>query len=132
MSVNKVFILGNLGKAPNLRYTGTGKAVCEFSVATTERWTDKNSGEKKEVTDWHTIQIWGKLGEICGERLRKGNKVYVDGSLRSQSWDDNKTGQKRYRTIVAANKIEFLDKRENGQEDTAKQPPIDDDDSIPF
>ncbi len=104
--INKVIIVGNLGKDPELRYTPQGQAVCNFSVATSESWNDKN-GQKQERTEWHRIVVWGKLGELCGKYLAKGRQAYVEGRLQTRSWDD-KDGQKKYTTEVVANTVQFL------------------------
>ena len=87
-SVNKVILIGNLGKDPETRYLPSGEALTSFSIATSETWKDKTSGEKKEATEWHRISAFGKLAEICGEYLRKGSQVYIEGSLRTRKWQD--------------------------------------------
>ena len=104
--VNKVIIVGNLGKDPELRHTPQGQAVCNFSIATSENWTDK-SGQKQERTEWHRIVVWGKLGELAGKYLSKGRQAYIEGKLQTRSWDD-KDGQKRYTTEVVATTVQFL------------------------
>jgi len=98
-SVNKVILIGNLGKDPETRYLPSGEAVTSFSIATSETWKDKTSGEKKEATEWHRISAFGKLAEICGEYLRKGSQVYIEGALRTRKWQD-KEGQDRYTTEI--------------------------------
>lgn len=108
--INKVILVGRLGKDPEIRSTPGGTSVAKFTVATDERFTDK-SGEKQERTEWHNITAWGKLGEICGQYLRKGKLVYIEGSIRTDSWDDKETGQKRYRTEIVANTMKMLDRR---------------------
>ena len=105
--VNKVIIIGNLGKDPELRHTPQGQAVATFSVATSENWTDK-TGQKQERTEWHRIVVWGKLAELCGRYLGKGRKAYIEGRLQTRAWDD-KEGQKRYTTEIVANTVQFLD-----------------------
>jgi single-strand DNA-binding protein len=114
-SVNKVILVGRLGKDPEMRSTPNGSTVAKFSLATDERFTDRN-GEKQERTEWHNIVAWGKLAEICGQYLRKGKLIYIEGSIRTDSWDDKETGQKRYRTDIVANRMQMLDRRgdENG------------------
>ena len=107
MSVNKVILLGRLGQDPELKYTPSGAAVCNFSLATSETWTDKNSGQKNEKTEWHRIVVWGKLAELCNQYLAKGRQAFVEGSLQTRSWDDQ-NGQKRYMTEVVARNIQFL------------------------
>lgn len=108
--INKVILVGRLGKDPEVRSTPGGATVTKFTLATDERYTDK-SGEKQERTEWHNIAAWGKLGEICGQYLRKGKLVYIEGSIRTDSWDDKETGQKRYRTEIVANTMKMLDRR---------------------
>jgi single-strand DNA-binding protein len=109
-SVNKVILVGRLGKDPEIRSTPNGQTVAKFTVATDERYTDRN-GEKQERTEWHNIVAWGKLAEICGQYLRKGKLIYIDGSIRTDSWDDKESGQKRYRTEIIANQMQMLDRR---------------------
>ncbi len=104
--INKVIVVGNLGKDPELRHTPQGQAVANFSVATSESWNDK-SGQKQERTEWHRIVVWGKLGELCAKYLSKGRQVYVEGKLQTRSWDD-KDGQKRYTTEIVASTVQFL------------------------
>ena len=111
--INKVIIIGRLGNDPEVRYTPSGAAVAKFSVATSEEWKDKTTGEKKERTEWHRITAWGKLGEICGEYLAKGRQVYVEGRLQTSSYDD-KDGVKRYSTEIVASDVQFLGPRESG------------------
>lgn len=106
MSVNKVIILGRLGQDPELKYTPTGSAVCNFSLATTENWTDK-SGQKQEKTEWHRIVVWGKLAELCNQYLAKGRQAFLEGRLQTRSWDD-KEGNKRYTTEILATTVQFI------------------------
>ncbi|HEX7830479.1 MAG TPA: single-stranded DNA-binding protein [Thermoanaerobaculia bacterium] len=108
--INKVIIVGRLGKDPEMRSTPSGTSVARFTVATDEKFTDRN-GEKQERTEWHNITAWGKLGEICGQYLRKGKLVYIEGSIRTDSWDDKESGQKKYRTEIVANTMKMLDRR---------------------
>jgi single-strand DNA-binding protein len=105
-SVNKVIIIGNLGADPELRYTATGTAVANFNVATKDNWTGKD-GSKEEKTEWHRIVAWGRLGEICGEYLSKGKQVYIEGKLRTRSWED-RDGNKRYTTEIMAQTMQML------------------------
>ena len=112
-SVNKVILIGNLGKDPETRYLPSGEAVTSFSIATSETWKDKTSGEKKEATEWHRISAFGKLAEICGEYLRKGSPVYIEGSLRTRKWQD-KEGQDRYTTEIRADQMRMLGSRGEG------------------
>lgn len=109
-SVNKVILVGRLGKDPEVKSTPSGTTVAKFTIATDERYTDK-AGEKQERTEWHNIVAWSKLAEICGQYLRKGKLVYIEGSLRTDSWEDKETKQKRYRTEVIAQQMQMLDKK---------------------
>lgn len=135
--VNKVILIGRLGRDPEVRYTPSGDAVANFSIATSEDWTDKDSGEKKERTEWHNIVAWRRLGEICGEYLKKGSQVYIEGRLQTRSWTD-KEDVKRYRTEIIANSVQFLDSRQTEDHDNymgagTKTPAQEDDDGgIPF
>jgi single-strand DNA-binding protein len=110
--INKAIIVGRLGRDPELRYTPDGTAVANFSVATSEEWKDKNSGEKKERTEWHRIVAWRRLGEICGEYLSKGRQVYIEGKLQTRSWEQD--GVTRYMTEIVASDVQFL----GGRDDT--------------
>jgi single-strand DNA-binding protein len=105
-SVNKVILIGNLGADPELRYTATGTAVANFNLATKDNWTSKE-GNKEEKTEWHRIVAWGRLGEICGEYLAKGKQVYIEGKLRTRSWED-RDGNKRYTTEILAQTMQML------------------------
>ena len=107
-SLNKVLLIGNLGKDPELSYTASGIAVAKFSIATNERWKDTD-GNVQERTEWHNIIAWRKLAEICGQYLKKGSKVYLEGKLQTRSWDDKNTGAKRYATEVIADDLIMLD-----------------------
>lgn len=109
-SVNKVILIGNLGRDPELRYTPSGTAVATFSVATTENWSNKE-GEKQSRTEWHRVEAWGRLAEICGEYLSKGRQVYIEGSLQTDEWKDQE-GNKRQTTKVKALKMQMLGSRE--------------------
>ncbi|MGI5862214.1 MAG: single-stranded DNA-binding protein [Myxococcales bacterium] len=109
-SVNKAIIVGNLGRDPEVRYTPSGQAVATFTVATNERWTDK-SGQPQERTEWHRIVVWGKQAENCGQYLRKGRPVYIEGRIQTREWTD-KEGQKRYTTEIVANQVQFLGGRD--------------------
>jgi single-strand DNA-binding protein len=143
--INKVILVGRLGKDPEIRSTPSGTSVAKFTVATDERFTDK-SGEKQERTEWHNIVAWGKLGEICGQYLRKGKLVYIEGSIRTDSWDDKESGQKRYRTEIVARDMKMLDRRgddegsgggygggaSRGGRSSAPPPDMGDDEEVPF
>ncbi len=112
-SVNKVILIGNLGKDPEVKYTPGGIAVAKFSVATSYRSKDK-AGEWQEHTDWHNIVVWDKLAGIAGEYLKKGGKVYIEGRLKTDSWEDPQTKQKKYMTSVVATDLVLLGGREGG------------------
>ncbi|MCK5715983.1 MAG: single-stranded DNA-binding protein [Thiomargarita sp.] len=107
-SVNKVIIVGNLGSDPEMRYTGTGAAVANISVATSDNWTDKNTGQKQERTEWHRIVFFNRLAEVVGQYLHKGSQIYVEGELRTSKWQDKTTGQDRYRTDIMARSMQML------------------------
>ena len=109
-SVNKVIIVGNLGRDPETRYMPDGTALTNASVATTFAWNDKASGEKKEETEWHRVNFRGRLAEVAGEYLKKGSQVYVDGRLRTRKWQD-KEGQDRYTTEIVAERMQMLGSR---------------------
>jgi single-strand DNA-binding protein len=111
--INKVIIIGNLGADPEVRYTPSGSAVTNIRVATTEAWKDKQSGEMQERTEWHRIVLYNRLAEIAGEYLRKGSKVYIEGSLRTNKWQDQ-SGNERYTTEIVANSMQMLDSRSGG------------------
>jgi single-strand DNA-binding protein len=105
--VNKAILIGNLGRDPELRYTQNGQAVVNFTLATSESWNDKSSGEKVERTEWHRIVVWGKVGELCAQYLTKGRSVYVEGRIQTREWED-KEGQKRRTTEINAQSVKFL------------------------
>ena len=107
--INKVMLIGNLGRDPETRYAQNGSAVTRFSIATSESWKDRTSGEQHERTEWHNVVCFARLAEIAGEYLRKGSKVYVEGSLRTSSWEAN--GEKKYRTEINARELQMLDSR---------------------
>jgi single-strand DNA-binding protein len=111
--VNKVILVGRLGRDPELRYTPDGTAVANFSVATSDEWKDRNTGEKRERTEWHRIVAWRRLAEICGEYLSKGREVYIEGSLQTREWTD-KEGQKRYTTEILAREMQMLGPKPGG------------------
>lgn len=118
--VNKVIIVGNLGNDPETRYFPSGGAVTNITVATSESWKDKQTGEPKELTEWHRVVFNGRLAEIAGEYLKKGSKVYIEGSLRTRKWQDKNTGQDRYTTEIRAREMQMLDSR-GGQGDPQQQ-----------
>jgi len=111
-SVNKVILIGNLGKDPELKFTPSGVAVAKFSIATTEKFKDAE-GNMKEHTEWHNIVLWRRLAELANEYLKKGSPVYIEGRLQTRSWDDQ-NGQKRYMTEIVADRMQFLGRREAG------------------
>ncbi len=139
--VNKAIIIGRLGRDPELRYTPGGVAVANFSVATSEEWKDKDSGEKRERTEWHRIVAFARLGEICGEYLAKGRQVYIEGRIQTRDWEDQ-NGVKRYTTEIVASQMQMLGGRDNAGPARPESPPIPeypgtpvtgtDDDDIPF
>ncbi len=107
-SVNKVILIGNLGKDPEVRYMPSGKAVANVTIATSESWKDRNTGEKQERTEWHNVVFYSPLAEIAGQYLRKGSSVFVEGRLQTRKWQDKTTGQDRYTTEIIANEMKML------------------------
>jgi len=120
-SLNKVMLIGNLGRDPEVRYTPSGVAVATFTIATNESWRDQD-GNTQERTEWHNIVAWRKLAEICGEWLKKGKKVYIEGRLQTRSYDDKNTGTKRYMTEIVADNMIMLDSRGSAGESTQQAP----------
>ncbi|CAA0122449.1 Single-stranded DNA-binding protein [Halioglobus japonicus] len=112
--INKVILVGNLGNDPEIRYSQSGAAITNISIATSDTWKDKQTGQPQERTEWHRVVFFNRLAEIAGEYLRKGSKVYVEGSLRTRKWQD-KEGQDRYSTEIVANEMQMLDSRGAGQ-----------------
>lgn len=150
--VNKVILVGNLGQDPEVRYMPNGGAVTNITLATSESWRDKQTGEQKEITEWHRVVLFGKLAEVAGEYLRKGSQVYVEGQLRTRKWQDQ-SGQDRYTTEVVVNvggTMQMLGGKQEGQRSNGNQqqgqpqqhqnstppqrnePPMDFDDDTPF
>ena len=134
-SINKVILVGRLGKDPETRFTPSGKAVTNFSMATSESWKDA-SGERQEKTEWHRVQMWGPLAEIAAKYLSKRKQVYIEGRLQSRSWDAD-DGSKRYTTEIVANQMQILSDKGDGGNDPGKPDSSDgtspdDLDSIPF
>lgn len=142
--VNKVIIIGRLGADPEVRQISSGNNVATLSIATSESWTDRSSGQRNERTEWHRVVVWGKQAELCGKYLAKGRQVYLEGRLQTRSWED-KQGQKKYTTEVVANTIQFLGS--NGQsadnnsqqqdnsanlQDFGPEPSFDANEEIPF
>ncbi|HJD43773.1 MAG TPA: single-stranded DNA-binding protein [Candidatus Paenalcaligenes intestinipullorum] len=113
MSVNKVILIGNLGRDPEVRYGAEGNAMCNISLATTYSWRDRNSGDRKEETEWHRVVFFGRLAEIVGEYLSKGRSIYVEGRLRTRKWTDQ-SGQERYTTEIVAEQMQMLGGRDGG------------------
>ena len=149
-SVNKVILVGNLGADPETRYLPSGEAVANLRIATTDTWKDKQTGEKKEATEWHRVSFFGRIAEVCGQYLKKGSQVYVEGRIQTRKWQD-KDGQERYTTEIRGEEMKMLGSRQ-GQGEPAyggdapapsyggakpaaagKKPSFDDmDDDIPF
>jgi single-strand DNA-binding protein len=120
-SVNKVIVVGNLGRDPETKYMPDGAAITNVSIATSFQWTDKASGEKKEETEWHRVVFRGKLAEVSGEYLKKGSQVYVEGRLRTRKWQD-KEGQEKYTTEIIADRMQMLGSRAGAGEPRAEAP----------
>ena len=112
--VNKVILVGNLGKDPEVRYTSGGQAVANLRIATSRSWNDKQSGQRKEETEWHDVEVWGKQAEQCGEYLSKGRQVDVEGRLKTDKWQDKQSGQERSKVKVVADTVRFLGGRGAG------------------
>jgi len=139
-SLNKVLLIGNLGSDPETRFTPSGAQVANFSLATSESWNDKN-GQRQERTEWHRVVVFDRLGEVCGEYLSKGSSVYVEGYLRTRSWEDRE-GNKRYTTEIVGRTVQFLSPRGESGRQGGEPPPADDcvyqegagltDDDVPF
>jgi len=119
--INKVILVGNLGNDPEVRYGNNGAAIANLSVATSDSWKDKNTGEQVEKTEWHRVVMFNRLGEIAGEYLRKGSKVYIEGKLQTRKWQDQ-SGQDRYTTEIVANEMQMLDSRGDNQGGGYQQP----------
>ena len=137
-SINKVILIGNLGHDPEVRYTQSGSAICNVSIATTRKWKDKNSGEQQEESEWHRVVFYDRLAEIAGEYLKKGRPVYVEGRLQTRKWQD-KDGQDRYTTEVLGQEMHMLGRKADGSSGGHNTPPPptaapddDFDDDIPF
>ena len=138
-SVNKALIIGNLGQDPDIKYTQSGSPVANLSVATSERWKDKNTGEQKEQTEWHRVVVFGRLAEIAEQYLKKGSKVFIEGKIQTRDWEDSE-GNKKYTTEVVAREMTMLDSRasmdsnasssDNSAKDAAKDDNSEED--IPF
>jgi single-strand DNA-binding protein len=138
-SVNKVILIGNLGKDPELKFTPSGVAMAKFSIATTERFKDSD-GNPQEKTEWHNVVLWRRLAELANEYLKKGSPVYIEGRIQTRSWDDE-NGQKRYMTEIVGDRMQFLGRREGGPAEDAGEPPpktsakkesMEEEDDLPF
>ena len=116
--LNKVLIIGNLGAYPEIKYTQAGSPVANLSVATSERWKDKNTGEQKEQVEWHRVVIFGRLAEIAEQYLKKGSKIFVEGKLQTRDWEDSE-GKKRYTTEVVAREMTMLDSKGDSMESSS-------------
>ena len=142
--VNKAIVVGRLGNDPEVRYAASGSAVAIISVATSEQWKDKNSGEQQERTEWHRIKLFGRQAELAGEYLKKGSQVYIEGRIETSKYQDKETGRDRWSTKIVAREMQFLDSRGGGgggdsQSASSASPPQRDsgpsgdfDDDIPF
>jgi single-strand DNA-binding protein len=117
--LNKVLIIGNLGNDPEIKYTQSGSPVANLSIATSERWKDKNSGEQKEQVEWHRVVLFSRLAEIAEQYLKKGSKVFIEGKLQTRDWEDSE-GKKRYTTEIIAREMSMLDSRQSA--DNSQQP----------
>jgi single-strand DNA-binding protein len=137
-SINKVILLGNLGADPEIRYTAGGDAVATVSVATSSSWNDKQSGEKREKTEWHRVVFFRRLAEVVGEYLKKGSSIYVEGQLQTNSYEDKNSGERKFSTQIVAREMQMLGSRNSmdGQQDSSQemqsQEPPSFDDEIPF
>ena len=120
--VNKALILGYVGQDPETRYTGSGNAVTSIRVATSESWKDKQTGQQQDRTEWHKIIFFNKLAEIAGQYLKKGSKVYIEGSLRTRKWQDKDTGKDRYSTEIVASELQMIDSKPEGQQGFQSKP----------
>ncbi|AHV92720.1 single-stranded DNA-binding protein [Bordetella holmesii] len=114
-SVNKVILVGNLGRDPEVRYSPDGAAICNLSLATTSQWKDKASGERREETEWHRVVMYNRLAEIAGEYLKKGRSVYIEGRLKTRKWQDKDTGADRYSTEIVADQMQMLGGRDGAE-----------------
>jgi len=121
-SINKVILIGNLGRDPEVKYMANGVATCNLAVATSRNWKDKSTGEKKEETEWHRVVVYDKLAEICGKYLKKGSSCYIEGRLKTRKWQD-KDGKDVYTTEVVADEMRMLGDRQAGGESPAAAPP---------
>jgi single-strand DNA-binding protein len=132
MSLNRVTVIGHLGQDPQLRFTPLGNPVCTLSVATDESYTDRSTGERKEAVEWHRVIVWGKQGTNCSEMLTKGRQIYVEGRLRTRSYEGKEDGVKRYVTEIVAQRVQFLGPKPNGGVTDIDQVLPADDETAPF
>lgn len=131
-SVNKVILIGNLGRDPEVRYTPNGSAVCNISLATTRNWKNRDTGERQEETEWHRVVFYDRLAEIAGEYLKKGRSVYVEGRLKTRKWQ-GQDGKDNYTTEIIAEQVQLLSGRDGGEQQRRTQAPrMEDDPDIPF
>jgi len=122
-SINKVILVGNLGRDPEVRYSPDGAAVCNVSLATTNQWKDKNTGERREEVEWHRVVFYNRLAEVAGEYLRKGRSIYVEGRIKTRKWQDKETGQDRYSTEIVGDQMQMLGGRDDsGVQDGGQAP----------
>ena len=124
--VNKVILVAFVGKDPEVRYTPGGQPVATLRLATSRNWTDKQSGQRKEETEWHDAEVWGKSAEACGKHLEKGSRVYVEGRIKTDHWEDKQSGQKRSRVKIVAESVRFLGKANGKGDDQPADEPADD------
>ena len=122
-SVNKVILVGNLGRDPEVRYSSEGAAICNISIATTSQWKDRNSGEKREETEWHRVVIYNRLAEIAGEYLKKGRSVYIEGRIKTRKFQDKSTGEDRYSTEIVAQEMQMIGGPVNSSEQAPSSEP---------
>ncbi|MPS27589.1 MAG: single-stranded DNA-binding protein [Alcaligenaceae bacterium] len=119
-SVNKVILVGNLGRDPEVRYTPDGAAICNVSIATTSQWKDKATGERREDTEWHRLVFYNRLAEIAGEYLKKGRSIYIEGRLKTRKWQDKDTGADKFTTEIVVDQMQMLGGRDGGQAPAAE------------
>lgn len=128
-SVNKVILVGNLGRDPDVRYNPEGGAICNIAIATTSSWKDKATGEKREETEWSRVVMYNRLAEIAGEYLKKGRSIYIEGRLKTRKWQDKETGVDRYATEIVADQMQMLGSKDDDQtprsrSDNSQRPPV--------
>ena len=123
--VNKVILVGYVGKDPEVRYTPGGQAVATVRLATSRSWTDKQSSQRKEETEWHDTEVWGKSAEACGKHLQKGSRIYVEGHIKTDRWEDQKSGQKRSRVKIVAETVRVLGKGNGKADNQPADEPVD-------